>query len=173
MTFDIFARLPADSKANTERKLVQFWIDRLRCGIDIMAVREIVAAGETAAIPNTPSYVVGAADHRDMLVPVIDMRQRFGLLPGKSLNCKWIIAISSGLETALLVDSVQGVTTVSKSAERTPHPLMDGARQGWISKVYGDEDGLTFEIDVNMITSDLPIQIPKEMFAKQGREGEQ
>ena len=173
MTFDIFARLPVDSKESTERKIIRFRVDRLRCGIDIMAVREIVVAGETAAIPNTPPYVIGAADHRDMLVPVIDMRQRFGLLPAESRNCKWIIVISSGLETALLVDSVQGVTTVSKDAERTPHPLMDGARQGWIPNVYGDEDGLIFEIDVDMITADHLMQIPKETFAKLGREDEQ
>jgi purine-binding chemotaxis protein CheW len=48
-------------------------------GLDILRVQEIKGWDSVAAIPNTPSYIKGVFNLRGTIVPIIDLRERFGL----------------------------------------------------------------------------------------------
>ena len=146
---DAFARMHDSVHRNKDRKAVEFHVEEIRCCVDIMRVREIVSPGKTMPIPSAPHWVVGAADHRESVVPVADIRLRLGLESSKPLHPKWIIVDAGGMDMALLVDTVHGVVTVSVDLERERHPLMDGTDVTWVHSVYSMPEGLIFELDLD------------------------
>jgi purine-binding chemotaxis protein CheW len=157
MKFDPFGRLAGPRPDDEEQKLIVFQIADIRCGLGIMAVREIVNPGRIVPIPTAPPYVLGAADHRSSLVPVVDLRRRLGLDPSTSPRAKWVIALAGGRDVAMVVDVVTGVSTVGKAERRERHPLTDGTDVAWVKAVYGGAAGLLFELDVEVI---LGVEVP-------------
>ncbi len=149
MKSDPFARLHESAHRDKDRKAVEFRVKEIRCCVDIMRVREIVSPGKTVPIPSAPHWVVGATDHRELVVPVTDLRLRLGLEPFASTYAKWIIVDTGGMDMALLVDTVHGVVTVSVDNERKRHPVMDGTDVTWVRSVYSMPDGLIFELDLD------------------------
>jgi len=151
MKFDPFGRLAGPRSEDDERKLIVFNVADIRCGLGIMNVREIVNPGRIVPIPTAPEFVLGAADHRSSLVPVVDLRRRLRLPLSTSARAKWVIAVSAGKDVALVVDLVSGVVTVGKAERRERHPLTDGADVAWVKSVYGGASGLLFELDVEAL----------------------
>src|SRR5262245_45294789 len=79
------ATAPADwQPATTERnssalvQFISFAIGDDQYGVDIMAVREIKGWTEITHLPNQPAYVRGVLNLRGIIVPIIDLRCRFG-----------------------------------------------------------------------------------------------
>ena len=66
---------------DAERSLVGFSVGDVAYAIEISHVREIVAPLSLTVLPHMPPAVVGVANHRGEVVPVVDLRQRFGVAP--------------------------------------------------------------------------------------------
>lgn len=156
MKYDPFGRLGAQRPEGGERKLIVFEVAGIRCALDIMTVREIVNPGPLVPVPESREYIVGAADHRDNMVPVIDLRRRLGLPERESPRAKWVVALVAGRDAAFVVDVVKGVATFRKEELRERHPLMSGSDVSWVRAVYGGEAGLTFELDADAMLGAAP-----------------
>ena len=75
MAFD--PRRPVTPSA-PERQLVLFGVGNVVYGLPIEPVRAVVNPQPIIELPHAPSAVIGVADHRGEVVPVIDLRARFG-----------------------------------------------------------------------------------------------
>lgn len=148
MPFDAFYRLPGARFDDDERKLVEFTVGAVRYGVDIMSVREIVNPKETIPVPSAPPYVLGVTDHRRVAVPVVDLSARLGLERSRVARGKWIIVKIAGMDVALLVEAIAGVTAVRAAERRELHPLVEGEQEVWVREAYGTERGLIFELDL-------------------------
>src|ERR1051326_5351874 len=62
-----------------ESQLVTFLLKDEEFGFDIMSVQEIIRLPKMAKVPRTPAYVDGIANLRGVVLPIIDMRTRFGM----------------------------------------------------------------------------------------------
>ena len=62
-----------------ESQLVTFLLKDEEFGFDIMTVQEIIRLPKMAKVPRMPAYVDGIANLRGVVLPVIDMRTRFGI----------------------------------------------------------------------------------------------
>ncbi len=62
-----------------EDQYLTFILDGEEYGIDILRVREIKGWDRVTHIPNTPDYMLGVINLRGAIVPVVDLRQRFGM----------------------------------------------------------------------------------------------
>jgi chemotaxis signal transduction protein len=151
MKFDVLNRLPCTSVDDAERKLVQFSAGHVRLGADIMRVREILNPQEMIPVPAAPRFVVGATDHRDAMIPVLDLCMRLGLEHSGEGKPKWVVVAAGGTDIALLVDAVIGVTSVSRAMERERHPLMEGPGESWFGAVYSVGGALVFELDLDSV----------------------
>lgn len=134
--------------ASKERKIVKFAVGDINCAVDIMHVREIIQARDTSPLPSGNKSIVGVIDHRDAAVPVMDLRLRFETAVKKNNKQKWIIIAIGDRSVALVVDSVFGVSTVHQHQRRDHSSLGEDTDVSWAEKVYGDNDGLLFEIDL-------------------------
>ena len=61
-----------------ELQVVGFRIGRETFGLPISIVREIVRVPEITAVPNAPDYIEGVINLRGRIIPVVDLRKRFG-----------------------------------------------------------------------------------------------
>lgn len=110
----------------TEGKYLTFRLGREEYGIEILKVREIVAMMDITAVPLTAQHVRGVVNLRGKIIPVVDMRKKFGLPDAMASRETCIITtMLEGKEgqvlTGLLVDGVNEVVQVTqKDVEPVP-----------------------------------------------------
>jgi purine-binding chemotaxis protein CheW len=95
-------------------------------GVDILRVQEIRGWETVTRIPNTPAYVKGVINLRGAIVPILDLRQRFGL-PVDAYTKETVVIVlrSSGTHgerhVGVVVDAVSDVLTLrDQVVSRTP-----------------------------------------------------
>jgi purine-binding chemotaxis protein CheW len=109
----------------TPRQFITFTLDAQEYGVDIMRVREIKGWTDTTALPQAPPYVRGVINLRGIIVPILDLRARFGMGTTQPTRMHVvIIVITDTRTTGLLVDAVSDIITVEPSTIR-PVPRMD------------------------------------------------
>ena len=108
--------------AEDKKQVVVFKIGEETYGADITEVREIIRAAEVTVVPKAPPSVSGVIDLRGKIVPVVDLKKRFGLEDKKSLkNARIMIAEVAGELVGLRIDTAVGVLKVDPSSvESTP-----------------------------------------------------
>lgn len=142
------ARLRSDRNKN----LVGFLVGDVRYAVEILRVREIINPLEVVGLPHAPSTVIGVADHRGEVVPVIDLRRRFGL-PAitQTRRTKWIIVELAGRSVGLAVDAVTDVFGATTEAQRDVPRLGAGDESRGIGAVFATPQGLVFVVDVDRV----------------------
>lgn len=125
------AAATTDSPAQTRTemlagKYLTFRLGREEFAIQVLKVREIMGIEEITAVPQTPSYVKGVINLRGKVIPVVDLRLKFGLpeLEYTQRTCIIVIQVSAGTTTTLMGIVVDGVSEVLNLAgsdiENTP-----------------------------------------------------
>lgn len=105
-------------------QFITFNLSAEEYGIDIMSVREIKGWTDTTSIPNTPDYVRGVVNLRGIIVPIFDLRARFGMGLTEPSRMHVVIIVTAGARTmGLLVDAVSDIISIDPSEVR-PIPEM-------------------------------------------------
>ena len=108
---------------NTQQ-FITFTLGAEEYGIDIMVVREIKGWTDTTMIPNAPAHVRGVINLRGVIVPIFDLRARFGVGLTVPTSMHVVIIVAAGNRTVgLLVDTVSDIISVNPNAIR-PVPEM-------------------------------------------------
>jgi purine-binding chemotaxis protein CheW len=108
------------------KSLVGCIVGDVHYAVPISRVKEIANALEIVPLPHVPREIVGVADYRGEVVPVVDLRMRFGLPQApQTRKSKWIVVDVAGRPTALIVDSVTDVFGTG-GAELRPTPQLGG-----------------------------------------------
>ena len=117
---------PSASEDADLRQFVSFVIGEQHYCVDIMAVREIKAWTGTTALPNSPAHIRGVINLRGAIVPVIDLRKRFGQELTEPTPAHVVVIVAVGdVQNGLLVDGVSDIVTVNKK-DIAPIPNMEG-----------------------------------------------
>lgn len=109
-------------RTEAQKSLVGFVVGPVSYAVDIARVREIVNPLDVTPLPHMPSEVAGVADHRGEVIPVIDLRVRFGLEHAENgRNTKWILLHAGGERSVgIIVDSVTEVFGAIEGIRPTP-----------------------------------------------------
>jgi purine-binding chemotaxis protein CheW len=95
-------------------QLVSFKLGEETYGIEITKIREIILVGEITQIPETPHFIKGLINLRNTVIPVIDLRARFGLATCAQTEESRIMVLNVGNRTiGIVVDAVSEVLRVS------------------------------------------------------------
>ena len=147
--------LDEQKKETTELlQLVSFFIGSEEFGVDILFVQEINRMSQVTKVPNAPEFVNGVINLRGRVIPVIDLRLKFGMPkkdPGK--NTRIIVVEVGGKTVGFIVDSVNEVLRIPKSVTEAPPPLAMGINSEYIKSVGKLEDRLLILIDLEKILS--------------------
>ena len=103
-------------------------------------------------IPGAPAFVAGLVQVRGKLVPVIDLRTRFGLAPGEHNLDSRVIVVRIGQRTAgLLVDSARDVLRLDESSFQPPPDLVEVQAAGFVKAVTTVASRLLLVVDVQRV----------------------
>ncbi len=109
-----------------EGKYLTFALAHEEYGLEILKVREIIGYMEVTAVPQTPHYVRGVINLRGQVIPVVDLRSKFGMetTDVTDQTCIIVVEIERGedtFSTGIVVDHVQEVLDIEgKSIEEAP-----------------------------------------------------
>lgn len=113
------------SAAARDGELLQFLtftVANAEYGVDIMSVREIKGWAEITRLPNRPEYMRGVMNLRGVIIPIFDLRCRFGLgiTEANEKNVVIILAVEERI-VGILVDTVSDIIHIAQ-AEIKPAP---------------------------------------------------
>lgn len=109
------------------KQFISFTIGAEEYGVDIMAIREIKGWTQSTELPNTPAYMRGVINLRGAIVPILDLRARFGDRRTEAEARHVIIVVAVGSRVAgLLVDAVADIIGVP-AGDIQPVPQLDKA----------------------------------------------
>ena len=130
-------------------QFISFAIGDDHYGVDIMAVREIKGWTEITHLPKQPDYVRGVLNLRGVIVPIIDLRCRFGqgLTEATPLHVVIIVQIAAQL-VGLLADRVSDIISVDPTKIRAVPKVAQSARLDFLSGIVTIENAMIALIEL-------------------------
>lgn len=121
-------------------------------GVDIAAVSTIIRMQEITEIPRSPSFVEGVINLRGSIIPVIDLRKRFGLPVGEATKASRIVVVeAAGQMIGMIVDAVVETLRLSRDAVEPPSPIVTSVDSEYIRGVGKLEDRLVILLDLDKV----------------------
>ena len=140
------------SEGTGSMQLVSFRLAEEEYGIEITTIREIILMGEITRVPQTPHYVKGLINLRSTVIPVIDLRARFGLPEEELTDESRIMVMHVGTKTiGIVVDVVSEVLRVTQDQMAPPPPTVAGLGQEYLTGLVKLEDRLLILLDVEKL----------------------
>ncbi|MBI5213042.1 MAG: chemotaxis protein CheW [Nitrospirae bacterium] len=133
-------------------QLVTFTLGSEEYAVDILKVQEINRMKEITRVPNSPAYVEGVINLRGKVIPVVNIRKKFGLPEKENDEQSRIMIIDiQGITMGLVVDSVSEVLRVpSNIVEPTP-PMASNISTEFIRGIAKLEDRLIILLDMDRL----------------------
>jgi purine-binding chemotaxis protein CheW len=138
-------------------QLISFAIGDDQYGVDIMAVREIKGWTEITSLPRQPDYVRGVLNLRGVIVPIIDLRCRFGqgMTQATPLHIAIIVQIA-GKPIGLLADRVLDIVSVDPSQIKPVPRVAQTQRLNFLSGLVTTEGAMIALIDLpNLLSGNI------------------
>jgi purine-binding chemotaxis protein CheW len=137
--------------ANEILQLVTFKLGNEEYATDILKVQEINRMVNVTTVPNTPSYVEGVINLRGKVIPVIDLRKKFGLEAKAADAQSRIMVVDVGKTVGLIVDSVSEVLRLpADTVEPPPAMAMNGGSE-YIRGIGKLDDRLVILLDIDKL----------------------
>jgi len=135
--------------------------------LDIMCIREIIRAQQVVPVPKAPAFVEGIVNLRKAVIPVVDLRRRFGLPPatGNESKRRIVICTIAGRVVGLLVDEVTEVCGFQQAEIRPTPYYLSGPEAEFFPGVCRRGDQLMMLLDLRKLLSN-----EHEIDLKQARE---
>jgi purine-binding chemotaxis protein CheW len=123
-------------------------------GVEIGRVEEIIRMQAITRIPNGPAFIEGVTNLRGRVIPVLDLRKRFGLPATEATRRSRIVVGELGEHTVgLVVDGVSEVLLVGSDAVEPPSTLVTSADSAFLRGVAKLEERLILLLDLSRILS--------------------
>lgn len=135
-----------------ELQVVGFRIGRETFGLPISIVREIVRVPEITSVPNAPDYIEGVINLRGRIIPVVDLRKRFGEPVNEPSKKHRIVVVEiESRRIGLLVNSASEVLKIPPSEIEAPHNVFQEGELDYITGVGKLRGRLVILLDLSRI----------------------
>jgi len=132
-------QVPENEEEYSEKEIVQlvsFLLNEVEYGLDILQVHEIIRYPDMTRLPNTPPFIKGVINLRGSVIPVLDVRLRFGFPEGKVTDSTRVVVIEANEKlVGLLVDNVHQVIRLPVSHIEPPSRLIEGISDEFIKGI--------------------------------------
>ncbi len=147
------------SDDNSLIQLVTFKIAEEEFGVDILKVQEIIRMMPITKVPNAPAFVEGVINLRGKVIPVIDMRKRFGMqaAPHDSQTRIKVMDLA-GQIVGFVVDAVCEVLRIKESTVEPPPAVVAGIGSEYMRGVGKLEDRLLILLDLDKLLTETELE---------------
>jgi purine-binding chemotaxis protein CheW len=137
-----------------ENQVVIFRVGNEQYGVDIASVESIIKMQAITAVPHAPMFVEGVTNLRGIILPVIDLRNRFGLPRIETTKDSRIIVVSlEGTKLGMVVDAVSEVLSIPDGTVEPPSPLVSTLDTAFISGIAKLDGRLVILINLEKVFS--------------------
>jgi len=135
-----------------ERQLILFTLGKGSYGIPIENVFEIKKMEDITVVPKAPKFIEGVINLRGNIIPVVDLRKRFGMEKiDFSKKTKIVIVEFGKRQFGLIVDSVAEVLTISSDQIDSNLPSISGLKSEFLEGIGKFETKLIIILDISKI----------------------
>ncbi|MCK4739313.1 MAG: chemotaxis protein CheW [Deltaproteobacteria bacterium] len=135
-------------------KLVTMGLGTERFAVPIEEVKEIIAKYEIVPLPKMPAFIEGIISLRGTIVPIVDMRKRFGMAAREAgADAKVVVVDLEGLSVGIQVDTVFQVLKISRGEIKEPPALVAGLKAEYLEGVAEVDGALTVALNLENIFS--------------------
>lgn len=139
-------------KQDGDYQLVTFKVGKEEFSVDILKVQEIIRMPDITRVPNAPGFVEGVINLRGKVIPIIDLRRRFGLpVTDKGAEARIIVVDSNSRIVGLVVDSVSEVLRLPQSTVEPPPDIIGGVESDYIDGVGKLEGRLVILMNLDKV----------------------
>jgi len=144
-------------------KYLTFSLGKEDYGVGILSVREIIGVMEITAVPHTPPYVKGVINLRGRVIPVIELRLKFGMGSQEydERTCIIVVEVQTRtvpVQVGMVVDSVSEVLNVAASEIEPPPSLGTAMETENILGMAKIKGGVKILLDVNKVVGEGLVQ---------------
>lgn len=140
-------------------QLVSFRLHEEEYGIEITKVQEIILLGEITRVPQTPEFIKGLINLRSTVIPIVDLRLRFGMPEQPPTDETRIMVVNiAGRTIGIVVDAVSEVLRVAKDQIAPPPPTVAGLGRQYLTGLVKLEKRLLILLDIDRILTEEEIR---------------
>src|SRR5579883_1418958 len=140
--------------AGQEEQLVVFRLGEDYFAMLISSVNEIIRLQKITPVPKAPPFVEGVTNLRGRVIPVIDLRKRFGVEPKPDGHMARIIVVEQGERLlGMMVDAVDEVLTVPSNTIEPVDEMVVSVDSQFLSGIVRLEDRLIIMLDQDQVLS--------------------
>lgn len=154
--------------AATLRSYVACEVDEAVYAVPVDSVQEIIQPLPLTALPHSPPGVIGAIEHRNQVVPILDLGQRLGFGPTLSARRKWVLMREGARVLGLVVNHVFEVFQ-SDPKELRPVPALAGDELRGATGVLDFRGKMAFLLDMSVVSQLAELAEPG--MSSQGQDG--
>ena len=133
------------------QQIVGFRVGRENFGVPIQIVHEIVPLMEVTVVPDSPVYIEGVINLRGRIIPIVDLRKRFGETPAPTRRNRIVVAELNDRLVGLVVDAANEVLKVDPEQIEPPPSVLEQNELNYVSGVAKMGDKLVILIDLSKI----------------------
>ncbi len=150
---DTLSTMFSDLDLNAEQFL-SFFLAGEEYGVDILRVQEIKCWENATEVPNSPDYLKGVINLRGIIVPVVDLRLRFGLAPAEYTATTVVVVLkvegSEGERTVgFIVDAVSEVYSIENDLLQAPPELGDSIDLDFVKGLTSINNNMVVLLDID------------------------
>ncbi len=144
-------------------EFISFSIGEENYGVDIQTVKEVIRHKEITRLPKAPSFVKGVINLRGDVIPILDLRERFGLEHKEYTEMTRVIVVEvDDRSIGMVVDSVSHVLRIGQAEIEPPPPIVGGISAEYLRGVgkVGEKLIVLLNID-RILTVEEKVELDK------------
>ncbi len=129
--------------------------------IAIMKIQEIILMTPITRLPQAPAHIEGLINLRGSVIPIVNLRKRFGLPPREpDEETRTIVVNVQDKTIGCVVDSVTRVMRISRDQIQPPPPGVGGAAGQYLAGLARRDDGLLILLDIDKLLGVEELETP-------------
>lgn len=149
-------------------KFLTFFLAGEEYGIEILSVHEIIGLMPITRVPGTPDYICGVINLRGKIIPIVDLRKKFGMQFKEYDSETCIIVVNvQGVEVGAVVDRVSEVLSIADEDIDPPPSFGKDVQTDFILGIGKSQSKVKILLNIDcVISSDLIVQVQKMAFSE-------
>ena len=144
---------PTETSTAAQRagKYLTFFLAGEEYGLEILKVSEIIGMQPVTRVPRVPDFVRGVINLRGKVIPIVDLRRKFGMADDATVESCIIVVQMRGVQTGIVVDSVSEVVAVAEDAIEDAPSFGAGIRTEFLLGIAKSADRVKLLVDIDRV----------------------
>lgn len=158
------------SFSNDDQQFLTFNLAEEFYGVDILKVQEIKGYTNVTKIPNTPDYLKGVLNLRGTIVPIVDLRMKFGMGVTEPTSFTVVVVVNvRNRVMGFLVDAVSDVLDLNAKDIQPPPEMGNTVDITFVAGIGNSNDHLVTLLDIDRVLTDDEVKAVAKIPADPGQ----